>query len=121
MGLVYGSYEAKEGGFRAGGATLHSMMTPHGPDFECFDKATHAELNPQRVVLFRQFNAKVIHLNLVLQIMVPNYHANTYIQSPRAISIESYCILTFITENLSLLKETSGADTFTNGRFECNT
>lgn len=49
MGLIFGTYEAKEGGFRAGGATLHSMMTPHGPDFECFHKATSGELNPQRV------------------------------------------------------------------------
>ena len=46
MGLVYGVYEAKEGGFEAGGASLHSMMTPHGPDHKAFQKATHAELKP---------------------------------------------------------------------------
>ncbi len=31
MGLILGRYEAKEEGFAPGGATLHSMMTPHGP------------------------------------------------------------------------------------------
>lgn len=25
------------------------MMTPHGPDFQCFESATHAELKPTRV------------------------------------------------------------------------
>uniref|UniRef100_A0A1I8GF28 Homogentisate 1,2-dioxygenase n=1 Tax=Macrostomum lignano TaxID=282301 RepID=A0A1I8GF28_9PLAT len=49
MGLIYGNYEAKEEGFLPGGATLHSMMTPHGPDADCFEKASTAELAPQRV------------------------------------------------------------------------
>ena len=44
MGLICGKYEAKEGGFLPGGATLHSMMTPHGPDANCFDKASNADL-----------------------------------------------------------------------------
>lgn len=30
MGLIKGQYEAKKEGFLPGGATLHSMMTPHG-------------------------------------------------------------------------------------------
>jgi homogentisate 1,2-dioxygenase len=47
MGLIRGSYEAKEKGFNPGGATMHSMMTPHGPDKMCFEKATTAELNPE--------------------------------------------------------------------------
>ena len=37
MGLIKGKYEAKEQGFRPGGATLHSIMTPHGPDTQCFE------------------------------------------------------------------------------------
>ncbi|XP_027201517.1 homogentisate 1,2-dioxygenase [Dermatophagoides pteronyssinus] len=49
MGLIHGSYEAKEEGFRAGGASLHSMMTPHGPDNDCFMKATKDKLEPTRV------------------------------------------------------------------------
>jgi homogentisate 1,2-dioxygenase len=49
MGLIVGSYEAKEGGFVPGGGSLHSCMTPHGPDREAFDKATKADLKPMRV------------------------------------------------------------------------
>lgn len=49
MGLIVGTYEAKEGGFQPGGASLHSMFTPHGPDGKCFEKATTDELKPQRV------------------------------------------------------------------------
>ncbi|CAD6996996.1 homogentisate 1,2-dioxygenase [Ceratitis capitata] len=49
MGLILGKYEAKEGGFLPGGATLHSKMTPHGPDYNCFEKATSAKLVPERV------------------------------------------------------------------------
>ena len=49
MGLITGSYEAKEGGFQPGGGSLHSMMTPHGPDAACFEAAANAKLGPQRV------------------------------------------------------------------------
>lgn len=49
MGLILGRYEAKEGGFLPGGASLHSMMTPHGPDHQCFEGASNAKLLPQRV------------------------------------------------------------------------
>ena len=50
MGLVYGEYEAKKGAFLPGGATLHSCMTPHGPDAKTFAGATADEnLVPTRV------------------------------------------------------------------------
>lgn len=49
MGLILGQYEAKENGFYPGGASLHSIMTPHGPDVQCFESASNAELKPQRV------------------------------------------------------------------------
>ncbi|KAK3773334.1 hypothetical protein RRG08_023218 [Elysia crispata] len=49
MGLIYGKYEAKEDGFRPGGASLHSMMTPHGPDLGCFEKASNATLKAERI------------------------------------------------------------------------
>ncbi|XP_060079473.1 homogentisate 1,2-dioxygenase-like [Ylistrum balloti] len=49
MGLIHGSYEAKEEGFQPGGGSLHSMMTPHGPDAKCFEGASNAALKPQRV------------------------------------------------------------------------
>lgn len=49
MGLIFGNYEAKKEGFQPGGATLHSVMTPHGPDTQCFEEATNATLCPTRV------------------------------------------------------------------------
>jgi homogentisate 1,2-dioxygenase len=49
MGLVLGEYDAKPGGFKPGGASLHNCMVPHGPDEEAFDKATHAELKPHKL------------------------------------------------------------------------
>ncbi|XP_060521684.1 homogentisate 1,2-dioxygenase [Cylas formicarius] len=49
MGLICGEYEAKKGAFLPGGATLHSIMTPHGPDFNCFESAATEALKPCRV------------------------------------------------------------------------
>jgi homogentisate 1,2-dioxygenase len=46
--IIKGSYEAKEA-LRSGGASLHSMMTPHGPDYQCFDNASKDNLVPQRI------------------------------------------------------------------------
>lgn len=31
------------------GASLHSIMTPHGPDMACYEKASKDKLAPQRV------------------------------------------------------------------------
>ena len=49
MGLIKGCYEAKEEGFQAGGGSLHTMMTPHGPDAQCFEGAIKSKLKPERV------------------------------------------------------------------------
>lgn len=49
MGLIKGHYEAKEEGFQPGGGSLHSIMTPHGPDVDCFEKNSTAPLKPERV------------------------------------------------------------------------
>lgn len=38
MGLIWGGYDAKKA-FLPGGASLHSCMTPHGPDAVSYDKA----------------------------------------------------------------------------------
>lgn len=54
MGLILGSYEAKEGGFLPGGASLHSVMTPHGPDVKCFNGASYGELAPQKIAVGTQ-------------------------------------------------------------------
>ena len=60
MGLIYGNYEAKEEGFLPGGASLHSMMTPHGPDALCFEKASNAVLKPERVADNTMVSAEVV-------------------------------------------------------------
>jgi homogentisate 1,2-dioxygenase len=49
MGLVEGAYDAKAEGFVPGGSSLHNMMSAHGPDRDTFDKASAAELRPQKV------------------------------------------------------------------------
>ena len=50
VGLVYGDYDAKTGGgFVPGGASLHNCMSPHGPDADAYDKASNADLEPQKV------------------------------------------------------------------------
>ncbi|BES87217.1 Homogentisate 1,2-dioxygenase [Nesidiocoris tenuis] len=49
MGLIRGTYEAKEEGFAPGGASLHPAMSAHGPDRACFEQASSAELVPARV------------------------------------------------------------------------
>jgi homogentisate 1,2-dioxygenase len=52
MGLIEGAYDAKaagEGGFVPGGGSLHNMMSAHGPDRETFDKASTAELRPEKI------------------------------------------------------------------------
>jgi homogentisate 1,2-dioxygenase len=43
MGMIWGQYDAKGEGFRAGGSSLHSCMTGHGPDAESFIKASSVD------------------------------------------------------------------------------
>ncbi|MET8474506.1 homogentisate 1,2-dioxygenase [Streptomyces sp. NPDC006422] len=49
MGLIEGAYDAKAEGFVPGGGSLHNMMSAHGPDRDTFEKASAAELKPQKV------------------------------------------------------------------------
>ena len=49
MGLVHGVYDAKAEGFVPGGVSLHNCMMPHGPDAATFQKASAAELRPQKI------------------------------------------------------------------------
>lgn len=49
MGLCYGQYDAKEEGFVAGGGSLHNCMSAHGPDLDAFEKASNADLKPQKL------------------------------------------------------------------------
>jgi len=49
MGLIRGVYDAKPQGFKPGGASLHSIMAPHGPDVNAFINASKAELKPEKL------------------------------------------------------------------------
>jgi homogentisate 1,2-dioxygenase len=49
MGLITGAYDAKAEGFVPGGASLHNCMSGHGPDAESYERASVAELKPQRL------------------------------------------------------------------------
>ncbi|GAO17652.1 uncharacterized protein UV8b_07993 [Ustilaginoidea virens] len=52
MGLIRGAYDAKRagaGGFVPGGASLHNVMSGHGPDAESHEAARAAELHPVKV------------------------------------------------------------------------
>ncbi|MEU6757860.1 homogentisate 1,2-dioxygenase [Streptomyces sp. NPDC046685] len=49
MGLIEGAYDAKAEGFVPGGGSLHNMMSAHGPDHETFERASAAELKPQKI------------------------------------------------------------------------
>jgi len=49
MGNIYGQYDAKPQGFVPGGVSLHNMMLPHGPDRDAFDKASNADLKPEKL------------------------------------------------------------------------
>jgi homogentisate 1,2-dioxygenase len=49
MGLVHGAYDARTQGFLPGGMSLHNCMAPHGPDVATYEKASTAELQPQKI------------------------------------------------------------------------
>ncbi|KAH7248396.1 RmlC-like cupin domain-containing protein [Fusarium solani] len=52
MGLICGGYDAKRGGsggFVPRGASLHNVMSGHGPDAESGEAARNAELKPAKV------------------------------------------------------------------------
>ena len=55
MGNIYGQYDAKRKGFVPGGMSLHNMMLPHGPDKEAFEKASNADLEPQKLAQTMSF------------------------------------------------------------------
>ena len=52
MGLIQGVYDAKgagKGGFEPAGASLHNIMSGHGPDAASFEKASTGKLSPHKV------------------------------------------------------------------------
>jgi homogentisate 1,2-dioxygenase len=49
MGLIHGTYDAKQGGFAPGGASLHNCMSAHGPDRATYESAIAATLAPHKI------------------------------------------------------------------------
>jgi homogentisate 1,2-dioxygenase len=49
MGLIRGVYDAKAEGFVPAGASLHNAFAAHGPDHTTFERASQAELKPQKI------------------------------------------------------------------------
>lgn len=49
MGLIEGSYDAKQGGFNPGGASLHNCMNGHGPDAATYERAVSRDLKPEKI------------------------------------------------------------------------
>jgi homogentisate 1,2-dioxygenase len=49
MGLVRGAYDAKAEGFAPGGASLHNTFASHGPDAQTYERASSADLAPQKL------------------------------------------------------------------------
>ena len=47
MGLIEGTYDAKEEGFLPGGGSLHNCMSAHGPDVNAYEKAIKEKLKPE--------------------------------------------------------------------------
>ncbi|KAH8680910.1 homogentisate 1,2-dioxygenase [Xylariales sp. PMI_506] len=48
MGILYGPYGGSSRDLRAGGLSYQSSYTPHGETYETYQKATTAELKPER-------------------------------------------------------------------------
>lgn len=46
MGLINGTYDAKQTGFIPGGGILHNCMSAHGPDADAYHKAVSISLKP---------------------------------------------------------------------------
>jgi homogentisate 1,2-dioxygenase len=55
MGNITGIYDAKPQGFVPGGMSLHNCMLPHGPDRDAFERASNAELGPEKLDETMQF------------------------------------------------------------------
>lgn len=47
MGLIQGSYDAKDQGFVPGSASLHNSMVPHGPDTKSYQQGISETLEPK--------------------------------------------------------------------------
>jgi homogentisate 1,2-dioxygenase len=77
MGLVRGTYDAKEEGFVPGGASLHNCMSAHGPDAATYERASSAELAPQKLddTLAFMFESRLIFVPTAYAMESPTLQA----------------------------------------------
>ncbi len=78
MGLVHGEYDAKPEGFKPGGASLHNAFVPHGPDEEAFERASGANLAPQKLdhTLAFMFESRLRFIPTAFALNSPERDAN---------------------------------------------
>jgi homogentisate 1,2-dioxygenase len=69
MGLIQGTYDAREQGFEPGGVSLHNALVPHGPEATVHARASAATLSPVKLEATLAF---MLESRLVLQ---PTAHA----------------------------------------------
>jgi homogentisate 1,2-dioxygenase len=69
MGLIQGTYDAREQGFEPGGVSLHNALVPHGPEATVHARASAATLAPVKLEATLAF---MLESRLVLQ---PTAHA----------------------------------------------
>jgi homogentisate 1,2-dioxygenase len=62
MGLIEGTYDAKQGGFNPGGASLHNCMNGHGPDAATYEQAVARELEPEKIAHTMAFMFETRHV-----------------------------------------------------------
>ncbi len=62
MGLIHGVYDAKQGGFVPGGASLHNCMTAHGPDTATFLQGIENSEAPQKIADTMAFMLETCHV-----------------------------------------------------------
>ena len=49
MGLIYGAVRRQRRRLRPRRRSLHNQMSAHGPDLDAFEKASNADLKPQKL------------------------------------------------------------------------
>ena len=62
MGLIHGTYDAKEEGFIPGGSSLHNSMSAHGPDRESFLQGISGDENPKKIENTMAFMFETCHI-----------------------------------------------------------
>lgn len=81
MGLIHGTYDAKETGFIPGGSSLHNCMSAHGPDASAYQKAVSQTLVPEYYdnILAFMFESRLVW-RLTYQAFYADYRQKDYVR-----------------------------------------